>query len=387
MIYKRISYADFAPYRISKIKGSEIKIIEWERQKKEICIDELGPFLHDENTTIKVISEIVMPFDVYIIPRDNVAQWTTFLNNSNTKISNSVYILFGHDFIYAGKAINGSRILDHEKDPEKINFEYQMLFVPNYSNSNSNYYWVSAFMDYLESILIDRLSISKYCKNKASGKSAEKNARDLNLQDENKSLFAENIIDLMLLAFVDITCHRYLLPQDFLNSEYDSSYKEGDVDSTNMKPENVSTFTSFWERFLSQTHKEFIDVFGNKSVPPYNYLGKSIASDIPGTSLGCCLTKNNCRVEICGWGSKDFKENNNDVFDCLYANKDAIEFELGCSLMWDRQDDKYSTRICISKSLQYNNPKDFEQICAFFDEFAPKLKRTLSKYYKFSKQV
>ena len=36
MIYKRISYADFAPYRISKIKGSEIKIIEWERQKKEI---------------------------------------------------------------------------------------------------------------------------------------------------------------------------------------------------------------------------------------------------------------------------------------------------------------------------------------------------------------
>ena len=192
MAYSKINYESFSPYRIERIDGSDIKKIVWD----------------------KTMSDTNMPFDVYIVPAEEEWKWGELVRKQSTlQTFNCVYLLWGHDSIYAGKSIDGDRILGHIAYEVEFDFDFQMLFVPNNDNPDTMTSWTSDLMTCIEALMIDRLmENSAFCKNKIAGKDIATTQRDFNNNADGKE-FAVNIVELIFDAFHDITYCSYLIPK------------------------------------------------------------------------------------------------------------------------------------------------------------------------------
>lgn len=206
-----INYGEFAPYRVERVAGSGIKKITWDK-------------IASQDTS--------MPFDVYIVQTEDQWKWGDYVRSQKhlQELFNCVYLLWGHDFIYAGKSIDGDRILGHIEYDDTSDYDYQMMFVPNNDNPTTKAYWTRDFMAYLESELIDRIKVNNpYCQNVIAGKNVEKNKRDLN-QNADKEDFATNIINLMVEVFKDISYCSYLLPGEKKTLPLDNDPEEVDIE-------------------------------------------------------------------------------------------------------------------------------------------------------------
>lgn len=211
MAYTAINFGEFAPYKVERVAGSGIKKITWDK-------------ISSLNTS--------MPFDVYIVPAEEGWGWGDYVRSQKhlQELFNSVYLLWGHDFIYAGKSIDGDRILGHIEYDDTSDYDYQMLFVPNNENPATKAYWTSDFMAYLESELIDRIRTNNpYCQNVIVERKVEKSKRDLN-QNADKVVFATNIIDLIVEVFKDISYCGYLLPGEKKTQPLDNDPEEVDIE-------------------------------------------------------------------------------------------------------------------------------------------------------------
>ena len=374
MSYTTINYSQFASYKVERVAGQGVKKIIWDNIVNQREIDTFLPHLNDERTKVILQTQICMPFDVYIIPAEEAWCWVEYVKSEKQlqQIFNCIYLLWGHDFIYAGKSVNGDRILGHITDDSKRDFDYQMLFVPNNDNAATMTNWTSDFMSYLESELIDRIRTNNpYCQNAIAGKSIEKSRRDLNL-NADKEDFAANIIDLIVDVFNDLSYCRYLVPEEKEPLPFGNE-PEGDDES----------MLGFWNQILCVSN---IESHFCKLVKPRKgnvvYLNMNSAKLIANASLQCIVTQSTCRVELVGWGDRNSAEKNLENYDALWKNKEQIEQELGCQLRWDRKDGKYTTNICMSKSLRYTDTSNgnLRDIADFFCEYFDKFYSVLPKY-------
>ncbi len=378
MAYLTINYCEFAPYKVERVAGHGVKRITWNNIVSQREIDSFLPHFNDERTKVILQTQICMPFSVYIIPADEARLWGDYIRTQKQlqQIFNCVYLLWGHDFIYAGKSVNGDRILGHIADESKFDFDYQMLFVPNNENPATMTNWTSDFMAYLESELIDRIrNNNPYCQNAIAGKNVEKCQRDLNL-NADKEDFAANIVDLIVAVFKDLTYCGYLLPEE---KDMVPSDNESEIADEGM--------LAFWNRILSVSDPQscfYQHVKARKG--NVVYLNMNSAKRIANASLQCKVTQSTCRVELVGWGDRNSAEKNMENYDTLWKNKDQIEADFGCQLRWDCKEDKFTTNISLSRSLRYSDTfnGNIRDIADFFCEYFDKFYTILPKYCGFN---
>lgn len=194
MAYTAINFGEFAPYKVERVAGSGIKKITWDKIASQ---------------------DVSMPFDVYIVPAEEGWGWGDYVRSQKhlQELFNSVYLLWGHDVIYAGKSVDGDRILGHIADEVEFDFDFQMLFVPNIDYPDIMTNWTSDFMAYIEALMIGKLKEnSAFCKNKIAEENITKKQRDFNLNAEEVE-FADNIVELIFDAFLDVTYCSYLVPK------------------------------------------------------------------------------------------------------------------------------------------------------------------------------
>lgn len=382
MAYSKINYKTFSPYKIERIDGSGIKKIVWDKIVSQEEIENFIPHLTDERTKILIQKTTSMPFDVYIVPAEEVWRWGEFVKKQSTlkQIFNCVYLLWGHDFIYAGKSVNGDRILGHIADETKADFDFQMLFVPNNENPYTMTNWTSDFMSYIETLMIGRLMENNaFCKNKIAGKNITKSQRDLNL-NADKEEFADNIVELIFDAFLDITYCSYLVPKRLRQiSPEQEGYQSLDAEDEGM--------LKFWDEIIRLSSKSN-SRFSKLKPQKWNYLNCNLNAEklIANSTISCVLNQSTCRVEFTGWGGINSADINLQNFDLLRQHKEEIESELGCQLKWERKDDKYTTRISVSKSLNYKDQSNgsLRDIADFFSEYFDKFYSILPKYCPFN---
>lgn len=96
----------------------------------------------------------------------------------------------------------------------------------------------------------------------------------------------------------------------------------------------------FWKAFLQESNKQN-NLFSNISPSKDNWIGLGIG--MSGLSINLVVTKNNCRCEI--YFNRGDKTENKEIFDYFKENKSDIEQMFGNSLIWDRLDEKVSSRI------------------------------------------
>lgn len=374
MAYISIDYNSFAPYSVERVAGHGVKKIVWNKIVSQREIDGFYPHINDERTKVFLQTQTCMPFDVYIVPANEAYRWCEYIKTQKSlqQIYNCVYLLWGHDFIYAGKSVNGDRILGHIDNDTKSGFDYQMLFAPNNENHSTMTNWTSDFMAYLESELINRIRENNpYCKNVIAGKDANKSRRDLNM-NVDKEDFASNVIDLIIAVFKDISYSSYLLPEE--KEPLILGEETNDADDSMLE---------FWNHIINVCDR---DSKFSQLVKPQRghvvYCNMNTNKLIANASICCVANQSTCRVELVGWGDRNSAEVNLENFDTLKLHKEEIEAEMGCQLQWNRKEGRYTTNISVSKSLRYTDTSigTKRDIADFFSEYFDKFYTILPKY-------
>lgn len=92
---------------------------------------------------------------------------------------------------------------------------------------------------------------------------------------------------------------------------------------------------------------------------------------VSGCSILCVANFDSARIEFY-FGSSDAKFNK-QVFDDTYAHKSTIESQLGVSLIWDRGNDKKSSKITYEQSgISINNEADWSRMAKFHADWSKK---------------
>ena len=93
---------------------------------------------------------------------------------------------------------------------------------------------------------------------------------------------------------------------------------------------------------------------------------------VSGCSVSCVANFDSARVEIY-IGTND-KELNKKLYDIAYSHKTEIEATIGSAVLWDRGDDKKSSRVYMElKGVSVNNEIDWPRMKKFHAEMSKKL--------------
>ena len=100
---------------------------------------------------------------------------------------------------------------------------------------------------------------------------------------------------------------------------------------------------------------------------------------VSGCSVGCIANYDCARVEIyIGTNNIPF---NKKVYDILYANKVQVEERIGTTALWDRGDEKKSSRIYVElKGVSINNEDDWLRMRKFHSEMSKKIYDAIVPY-------
>jgi hypothetical protein len=89
----------------------------------------------------------------------------------------------------------------------------------------------------------------------------------------------------------------------------------------------------------------------------HSWLG--ISSGVRGLGLNYTVTQEGCGAELYIDRGKDSEEENKQIFDQLYAHREAIEKVFGGSLSWERLESKRACRIRYNSQLGgYRSPEE-----------------------------
>lgn len=118
----------------------------------------------------------------------------------------------------------------------------------------------------------------------------------------------------------------------------------------------------FWTQFLREMNK-VTTLCANVSPSKDNWI--PIALGMSGVSISVVVSQTYARTEV--FINRGSKDENKKVFDYFYTRKEEIEKELGSSLIWERMDDKVTSRIKIQ----------LDNVNAFEPEYWPKINKFL----------
>ena len=120
----------------------------------------------------------------------------------------------------------------------------------------------------------------------------------------------------------------------------------------------------FWSYALPALKETFGDnaPFCNVNPVKENWISGFVG--IGGVSINCVIRYDSARVEY--YISKSQEEETKKLFDNLYARKDEIEKTYGKPLIWDRGDDKKSSKIyTVMEDVSLTRNEDWERIKDF----------------------
>ena len=139
----------------------------------------------------------------------------------------------------------------------------------------------------------------------------------------------------------------------------------------------------FWTELLAEFNK-ISSQYKNVNPGPDHWL--SSGSGVSGCPFNFIVTKNYVSVELSI--SKTIKEDNKKMFDYLLLNKDEIENAYGYPLIWERLDNRKSSRIS-DRLLDVNitNKDDWDKIKEFLCERMVKLEKALKEPLKKASNV
>jgi hypothetical protein len=114
---------------------------------------------------------------------------------------------------------------------------------------------------------------------------------------------------------------------------------------------------NYWSQFLKEINKTS-DYCANISPSKENWLG--VALGMSGIGMNFAVSRDYARVEIfinTGYMDSGGKERNKEIFDYFYSLKEQIENDFGDKLIWERMDDRVTSRV----KYQLDNVSVFNQ--------------------------
>lgn len=134
----------------------------------------------------------------------------------------------------------------------------------------------------------------------------------------------------------------------------------------------------FWTHLLEQSKKK-TPLFAN--ISPGNDSWLSAGAGISGVAYQYLILRDKARIQLAIEGSDTFK--NKKMFDELYKRRGQIEKDFGDRLVWERLDDRISSRI--SKTIENKGLRDVEEwptIVEKMVEAMVRLEKTLNKHLR-----
>lgn len=133
---------------------------------------------------------------------------------------------------------------------------------------------------------------------------------------------------------------------------------------------------SFWKKFLEHANQK---TSLTQSLSPAKESWLPVALGMGGVGLNSVISGRYARCEV--YINRGGAEVNKKTFDELLVHKDSIEKELGESLIWERMDDKVTSRIKLQKDgLNLYNEEDHPEMIDFLIETMMKMHLVFKKY-------
>ena len=137
--------------------------------------------------------------------------------------------------------------------------------------------------------------------------------------------------------------------------------------ATVAKPEDIQL--EYWTYALTRIKEanKGNGLFSNAHPHKKNWISASFGID--GVNIGCVATKKQIRTEIVF--SKADKETNKVFFDSLFLYKDHIEKKLGVALIWDRGNNRKSSKVYYQdETLKVDDKTDWDKITEFYAKWS-----------------
>ena len=140
--------------------------------------------------------------------------------------------------------------------------------------------------------------------------------------------------------------------------------RKTDDDSSENVADRYKLRKEFWAHVIPSLRETFgpAGPFSNVNPSKDNWISGFLG--ISGVTINCVVRYDSARVEyyICKSNEQETKA----IFDKLYSQKSEIEREYGRPLVWDRGDDKKSSKIyTVLENTSLTNPNDWDTIRDF----------------------
>ncbi|NLD16772.1 MAG: DUF4268 domain-containing protein [Tissierellia bacterium] len=137
--------------------------------------------------------------------------------------------------------------------------------------------------------------------------------------------------------------------------------KQEELISREKKQTRHTVRLQFWTQLL-QVINDKSDLFKNVSPSKDNWIG--CGSGYSGLPYTFVVTSNYAKIEL--YINKGQQEENKEIFDAIYENKEKIESSFGDQLDWQRRDDGKGSRIAYwLKDVNVFNEEDWPEMIDF----------------------
>jgi len=127
----------------------------------------------------------------------------------------------------------------------------------------------------------------------------------------------------------------------------------------------------FWEQFINVSNQEN-NLFTNISPSKDNWITKGGGMSGIGYVVSMSGSRCSCEINI----NRGKRESNKEVFDILFEQKEEIEEVFAGELIWERMDDKVTSRIKSELSgVSYFDEEDWQKMNEFLIDVAVRMEK------------
>ncbi|MEI8339483.1 MAG: DUF4268 domain-containing protein [bacterium] len=134
----------------------------------------------------------------------------------------------------------------------------------------------------------------------------------------------------------------------------------------------------FWSQFLKEVNKKN-SLCANISPSKDAWIG--VALGVSGASINLVVTRNYARSEV--YINRGSKDKNKKLFDYFLKNKEQIEKDFGAPLVWERMNDKVTSRIKWQlDNVSVFEDSDYQKMIEFLIDGLERMKKAFSPIVK-----
>ena len=132
----------------------------------------------------------------------------------------------------------------------------------------------------------------------------------------------------------------------------------------------------FWQAFgeYGASNEEYSKEFNKRKALPQHWYDLPMGNSEYHISLTCATQRNEIGIEV-------YIDNNKEIYDLFYANKELIEEKTGLKYKWQRLDNKKASRIKAIKKCDVTNQEEWEECFKWFCDNTLIIKREFNEIY------